>query len=86
MTLKSCALVEKQTTTQVAIGLVRENKSCDVDYDKGYFSLIPVLRRRKLEDLYELKASLVYIDSSRPVKATRRDLVLKTNKHTKQNR
>lgn len=70
MTLKSCALVEKQTT-QVAIGLVRENKSCDVDCDKGYLSLIPALRRWRLEDLYELKASLVYIASSRPVKATR---------------
>jgi hypothetical protein len=54
----------------VSIGLAGENKSCDMDYDKRYFSLIPAPRRQRQEDLYEFKASTAYMASSRPAKAT----------------
>jgi hypothetical protein len=36
---------------------------------------ISALRMQKQADLYEFKASLVYISSFRPVKATKQDLV-----------
>ena len=50
--------------------------------------LISVLWRQRQEDLYEFKASLIYIRSFSPAKATQRDPVSKkqnkqTNKQTK---
>lgn len=70
--LNSYALVGKQTT-QVPTGLAGENRFCEADYDKGYFKDIfndSTLRRQRQEDLYEFKASLDYIASSRPLKTT----------------
>ena len=32
--------------------------------------LVPTFRRQKKEDFYEFKASLVYIESSKPARAT----------------
>jgi hypothetical protein len=44
-----------------------------------YMSLIPTLRRQRLEDLCEFQASLIYSSSSRTVRATQRNPVLEND-------
>jgi hypothetical protein len=46
---------------------------------------MPTLRRQRLVDLYEFKASLVYRASSSGAMATERNLVSKTNKERNNN-
>jgi hypothetical protein len=43
--------------------------------------LIPALGRQKKVDLFGFKASLVYIVSSRPARATQKDPVSKINEY-----
>ena len=43
-----------------------------------HIHLIPIFRRQRQVDPYELGTSLVYILSSRPARATEKDLVSKT--------
>lgn len=45
------------------------------------YTFNPALRRQRQADLYEFKASLVYMMTSRPPRATKWDLVFKKKSH-----
>lgn len=48
--------------------------------------MIPALRRQRQAIFYEAKSSLVYVASSRPARASKRDPASKNKKYTEQNK